>query len=56
METDEGFVILPSLPMPAIKATYGEYLNAHIFEYASNANQLLDHDALAALLIQEGWC
>jgi UDP-glucose 4-epimerase len=56
METDEGFVILPSLPLPAIKAAYGEYLNAHIFEYASNANLVLDHDALAALLIQEGWC
>jgi UDP-glucose 4-epimerase len=56
METDDGFVILPSLPLPAIKAAYGDYHNSHIFEYASNANLVLDHDALAALLVQEGWC
>ncbi|MBM4431372.1 MAG: UDP-N-acetylglucosamine 4,6-dehydratase, partial [Chloroflexi bacterium] len=56
METHDGFVILPSLLLPDIKATYGEYQNSHIFEYSSNANQLLDHDALAALLVQEGWC
>ena len=56
METDDGFVILPSLPLPDIKAAYGEYHNSHIFEYGSNVNQLLDHDALTALLVQEGWC
>jgi FlaA1/EpsC-like NDP-sugar epimerase len=56
IETDRGFVILPSLPLPDVKAVYGDYHNSHIFEYSSNANQVLDHDALAALLIQEGWC
>lgn len=56
LETDNEFVILPSLPLPAIKATYGDYHNSHIFEYASNANQVLDHNALTALLIQEEWC
>ena len=56
VEMDDGFTILPSLPLPDIKATYGDYHNSHIFEYGSNANQLLDHNALAALLIQEGWC
>jgi len=56
IETDDDFIILPSLPLPKIKAKYGEYHNSHTFEYSSNANQVLDHEALAALLVQEGWC
>ena len=56
LETSDDFIVLPSLPLSEIQIAYGEYHNSHLFEYSSNANRLLDHDALAALLIQEGWC
>jgi len=56
VETAEGFIILPSLPLPKIEEKYGALQNSSIFEYSSQNTQMLGRDELVALLQQEGWC
>jgi UDP-glucose 4-epimerase len=49
----DGFAVLPELPLPAIKAAYGEY-DGIDGEYSSK-DTLVSREELSELLAQEGW-
>lgn len=53
IEQREGFVILPELPLPGIKAFYGE--PEGIEGAYSSRDALMSRDELAALLASAGW-